>query len=382
MRQHARYKAYIPTMAVFLATLTQTAHAEVESFVVAGALYDDNLLRTPVPQSDTITQAKIGANLVSYFSRQQMQISSTLEKRHFQRYSAFDHIGYAGSARWRWQVLEDWSGDIGYDYVRELSAFDDRQDAMKDIRTEKHGHMNVEHDIDTRWRIRTQYARNEYGHSAVMQQTRDRTVGALYLTLAYATPRLTRIELKARDERHSFPRRQGDFYDFSKRVITSHIAYEIGPDTRAEGEVGWATQRYRNERYADYATWVARIEPRWSFGGAMTLRLLAARELTAVDENSAHHAVDDGVTIEPRWMWSTKIDFTVQAGYRHRDYLTDPRTRLTRDDTLRRLSASVRYMVWRHGEIGITLGQSRRASSMPNANFTSNQAAFSLRLTL
>lgn len=290
---------------------------------------DSNLLRVSddvaEEESDTLHRLEAGVELKLNLARQLATIRLDASRNEFERFSELDHDGRDLLGRLDWQIGNRLRGDVGYTNTRTLNTLVELQSPIRDQLTQQRGFASARYFLDPNWSVSSGLEHYELEHSANVNEVFDRREDSIYLNLYYLNVAKNQIGLQFKAINGELPEREfqpGIFVDNDYRQfeLNAIADWYLTGKTLLQGGMGYTRRNYRELGDRDFDGVAGRLTLNWLPTGKIQVAFTGRREITAVEDFSATHAIVTGLTVAPVWTPTAKIRVEGGFYYEERDF--------------------------------------------------------------
>lgn len=357
------------------AALSDTIHP----YAAVTYAYDSNLLRLedddPEALSDKLRAVVAGVVFERPVGRQLFTGSAKVTRVSFSRFDQLDYNGKDADVNWKWQLGNNFSGNIGGSYLESLTPFADFHSSERNLRIQRGSYAEGAWRVLADWQVRARTQRDGFDYRLSTQRYLDRVersnvVGFDYLGANGSTVGLQYTRL---DGDYQNPARFGDLAGdrgFTQDKVQLKVHWKISGVTELELLAGRAERNYNVFSRLDASGTNGRVHVSWAPLGAVRFTGDLWREFSAFEGSNASYSLNKGASVGASWAATAKIQ--VDASYRHerRDFpgLAGSGVSLDGHDTTRGALASVTYTP----RAGMQLVLSATRDSRQAGNFISS----------
>jgi len=400
------------------ALLTRSALAwEGDTFrpsISLGQFYDSNLFRlsdsanpSGIQRSDHYQVLSGGVNVDWKPGRQQLVASAM---KTFVRYDQNTFLDYQGNdlkATWNWRLGNRFSGNLGASEATGQSSFGDIG-VVNNKFTRKRRFGRADWSFHPRWQIGAGVEETDNSNSAPSQFVWDYHQTAEDVTLAYLTPKGSRLRTQVRRINASFPNQQilqaGLFFGVPVAQVADNsyeqTEYNLLGDWSLSGKVtlhgtaGWVDRRYDNilqsniigGYYAalaprsDFSGFNGRVTADWYATGKTLMSVSLYQELAGAQDINATSVLKKGASLNGVWLVREKWRLNAGVTFENRDFRGDMGTGLPhRTDDTWGSSLSVNYAPIQAVSIDLGVSSGRRDSNISVYEYTFHSAFVNIR---
>lgn len=297
--------------------------------------YDSNVFRladTADTQSsigsshreDYIFQPKVTGHVQTEVSRQRFYYDGSLFTRHYQEHSDLDYLGTTNALGWDWVVGSDWSGNLQYSNVRDLSAFEDISAAEKDMRTANKVTGSAAYNVLSDLQLFTDGEYDKEHHSTRSElNLNDMSIGG---GIRYLTASGNSIAY-----RHDYNQIDYDeAYNSSGTLLTADqrgyvqeadqliLMWLLGSDIQSTLNIGRATWDYDDATTKNKSSFGG-INFKWAYSPKTTFEVGYQKQLS-VPNQSLYTSMSNEYKAEVTWKPTEKLKLTGTYNYTKQNY--------------------------------------------------------------
>lgn len=371
-------------------------------YVSANQVHDDNLFRlddnetTTFSRSDTFTVLEAGLNVDWKPGRQQflLDVSKTLIRYNSNDFLDFDGDNLRGT--WNWRLGNHVKGSLGASRVNSQSSFENIGLVNNSVETTQR-FARAEWEFHPRWQIGAGVDTREKLNSDPSQLSDDLERLAHDVTLAYRTPKGSKLSAQIRQADADYPTlaklNVGVFADVADNSY-EQTEYNLLGDWQASGKlrieskVGWVERKYKNEFTSpppntipigfidrpDFSGLAGRLEGDWFPTGKTLVNAAVYRELAGTTDTNSSAVLKHGVALNGVWLMREKWRLDVGASYENRDFRGDPDISggpQREDDTVQG-SLSISYTPISQLSLGAGVQSGYRDANVPGSSYQFN----------
>jgi exopolysaccharide biosynthesis operon protein EpsL len=351
--------------------------------------YDSNLFRLSdsvspssalgsTARSDFISSVGVGLALDYVLSRQRVVADMRVSDDHYRHFGFLDNQSYSVAGATKWQLGNDWSGDLGYSRVRALAGFGDFRLPVKNLVTSERPYLLAKYQVGAALAVKAQISEQTYTNSAAASRNTDRTeqsyeAGAEFVP---ATGNTVGFDLRHTDGKFSNQPADGNF--IQEDYLTTFSAQLTGKSL-ASGYIGYTQRKYDQESQRDFDGPVGRIALRWQALPKTTLHFTAQREILPYDDITSSYALTNAASIQADWNATDKIAVVLRGETRDRRFIanqTGPVSALPeRKDDTQTLSLAVTYRMMKTLKLIARVGHERNTSNRETLDYRDSTAS-------
>jgi len=354
-------------------------------YVNLGVVHDNNLFRLPDanPQlfgvnpdnkSDTSFTKGVGFKFDKEISRQRLIADANLYETTFDKNDDLDYSGYDGRVAWLWRVGNDWNGEASYRKKKTLGGFADELLKAKDLVKYEYYLLNGGYQLDARWRLGAELAKEDQTHSAITRRSLDLDARAFGVNLTYRTPADNSVALHARRTDRDYPNRLSVgtvFFDNNNREdrVTLIGLWRYSGLLRLEGQVGYADITHDQLSVRDFSGYTWRAGGVWDTTGKIRVNFAAYRDIRLYEDIATSYIVAKGVNITPLYAITAKVNLQADLLWERRDFRGNPGFAAgfnlnDREDIYRQARIALTYQPWRFVDLSVAFETGDRSSNV------------------
>lgn len=326
-------------------------------FISLGQFYDSNLFRlsdganpSGIQRDDHYRVLSGGVNVDWKPGRQQLVASAT---KTFVRYDQNTFLDYQGNdlqATWNWRLGNRFSGNLGATETTGQSSFGDIG-VVNNQFTRKSHFGRADWMFHPRWQIGAGIEEDDSSNSAPSQAVWDYHQTVEDVTLAYLTPKGSRLRAQVRRVNANFPNQQILQAGFLFGVPVALVAdnsytqteynllgdWSLAGKLTLHGQAGWVNRRYENvlqsnivggyyaalEPRPDFSGFNGRVTGEWYVTGKTLLSMSLYQELAAAQDINATSVLRRGASVNGAWLMREKWRLNAGVTSENRDFRGD-----------------------------------------------------------
>jgi len=370
---------------------------DIKPFVNASVNYDDNVYRISTPEraklilgssdtSDVIKQIGVGLAVNLRLSRQLVNISSSVNRNSFNRFTSLDNTGRSNALTWNWQFGNDFYGQIGASENVSIAGFNENRIQERNLTTITQKFANINWNLIPDWTLRASGQQLNFENEAQFFSFLDREDSVYELGINYQNPLNTNIGIAYRVLDSSFINRVGFFKNalgdenIQKQAVLTASWLPTGK-TRLSTRFAQVSLDRKNAIIDGFSG----FNQRWGLDHALTgqinLSMAAYKELSPVDDVISTFVETKGISINPVWSLTSKV--LLRAGLRldKQDFIGSAGLTLDNEDRLddiKEASLGLVYTPTTKSQLQLQYLSSKRSTNLPNADFEFNSLNLSL----
>jgi hypothetical protein len=347
-------------------------------WVHGGLMYDDNLLRTPQPENDTVMRLGGGFRHVQrVIGRQSLIVEARADYYKFDQFSDLDHLAYSALGDWRWEIGNDLSGSLVLGRERRGADLGETNSPRRTLVTGTRLAGSAAYRLGARTRLRAGLA----GTQAERDDTDEVETRAVSASagIDYVSGLGNTLGLEARATDGNAPVDEDVLgiavvnNDYEEREVAVVATYALGERLRADGRLGRTSREYADIPNRDFEGTTWRLGAEWLPANKTRLALALYKEPRSIIDISAAHVVVKGVSFGPSWAATSKLVFSARLIREEREFQGDPRLALglvpLRDETINLVRLGAGWEPLRHWQVSAGIDFGERSSNFPGRDF-------------
>ncbi len=368
-----------------------------QPYVSYAYFHDDNLLRVPAAQmaaapdqqySDNYRRAEGGIMFDKYVSRQHFTGNVDMNRTSFSRFTELDNNGKDLLVNWKWQLGNDFDGNLGSSYSQSLTPFTEFHSEQLNIRVQRHQFFDGGWRVLPSWRVRTMLSHDSLNYDLTSQSALDYVSNTTEVGLDYLAQTNSTIGIQARRTRGSYPNPQslGPFVvdnSYTQNEYMCKVDWQATGKTRLQMLAGWGERKHEVFPDRDARGPSARIIVDWLPTGKTSATLTAWRDFSAIDGLTANYSLNKGISLKPVWSVTGKVSVDSFLKYEKHDYsgtaMFPGLLPAGQINTTRYASLSLTYKPIQNLDIGLTVYRDQQTSSSAGGDYLAKGVIVNLR---
>ncbi len=294
-----------------------------EPYVFAKGLYDSNLFRrSSDEESDTIWHLGAGFESDYKISRQHLVLDIELDRSLYNTNDQLDNTRIDGRGAWEWQAGNLWSGNLGYDYDKSLTSFNERIIPDRDMRTTQTAFFDAGYELHPDWRLVGGVDLVDVSYEERTQLDRQATSGLL--EVQYRNTLNTRVGLRGKFSAYELNDTEiGDVSisnDYDLTELSGVFYWEGSAKSALELRLGYTDVSYDELSERDFDGVSGRLIYHWLLTGKTKLDIAAWREPSTLNDEILDYVLSQGVSIKPIWEATPVITIRGELAYENDDF--------------------------------------------------------------
>ena len=338
-----------------------------------GFMRDNNLFRLPdgvqVPnpalninsKSDTAFIYGAGLRYDKMLSRQRVLVDLGVSETKFDKNSDLDYTGYDGKLAWYWRVGNDWDGEASYRKRKTLGGFADVVQKLQDLVQSDYYRLTAGYQLDNRWRVSAELAKEEHDHSAFNQRTLDVDAKTAGVGLMYRTPADNSIGAQARRTDRDYPNRGlvTPSNNHTEDRINAVALWRLTGLLRLDAQAGYVDVSHDQDSSRDFSGFSWRAAATWDATGKFRMTVTGFRDVRLYEDVNTDYIVANGINITPVYAITSKVTMQGDFIYEKRDF----RPNTSREDDFRLFRLGVVYQALRNVDLSLSWETGDRKSN-------------------
>jgi exopolysaccharide biosynthesis operon protein EpsL len=368
---------------------------KLEVFAQENITYDSNVFRLPdasdpcvsinsCAKDDTIFTTSLGAIFDIPYSLQRFQAAYTWYDARYRRFDDLDHQGHIGRAAWLWAVTPDVTGEISYDDQKGLAAFNNIQGRRPDMVTRRTALASGAWKVVPSWRLHAAANWGEARHTGELI-VNDVELEAIELGISYVTAQENRLGVAVRSEEGRNP---NDFVvggiafnnEYEQKSVGLQGRWVVTGLSRLDGRLDYTKREYERFSERNYSGPTFNLVHTYTPTGKLTIATIINRDVAPLEDVTASFVLVTGITVRPDWAISEKLNLRGNFGYARWEYFGVEPFAADYEHRVKVASATLMWRPTLRIALSGTLGTERRTSSLSNADYKVNTAAFEARI--
>lgn len=355
---------------------------DIQPYVRAGILYDDNLFRFSSKteasaagfsnMSDSVKTLDAGVQTNLRLSRQLFKLNASINDNQYNQYTFLDNTGKAYGLTWNWQLGDDVFGDLSTSRTQSIAGFNDNDIVLRNLRTFKRQRASVN------WRVLpslTMYANKEVStleNEELTFQNLDREDDSYEVGTRYQSTSGTQLGLFYRFLESDYVNRSGTTALIfgrknEQKQYGVNLAWVPTLKTRLSGQISHIAFTREDALQDDFNG----LNHRWNLDHALsaktTLGLIAYRELASVDDLLSTYVLFKGAGANIGWSPTSKLNVGGSYSIGKREFLGGSSifsAVVAREDNTKRLGLNIEYQPTTHASLQLRIADEDRDSNI------------------
>ena len=327
--------------ALSLLAVVQAKAEEVVTFEArASRLHDDNLFRlsdgvdaSPVlgtdQRADDLTQTEVALAVDKTISLQRLRFDIDGRDVRYGRFSVLDHRASRLSGEWLWSLGDVLTGRLGTRRDRLLTGFADfRPDSVvRNLETRIEHVATLDWRIGARWHLDTGATHRSVENSTSARQSSDYRSSEVLLGLRYVDAAGREASVRQRESKGEYPNRLLSLVldnTYAQRNTEASVRLPVSGASRVHASLGRVDRSYDEVPQRDYAGSYGHLGWDWDLGGKSSLRAMARRDLTTLEDFRASFQDIRTLSLMPTWAATDRLMFRAKLERSRRSHEGDP----------------------------------------------------------
>lgn len=407
MRRRTEIRKMVTAALMMVAGLP--VHAEgivdIKPYVGTSLTYDDNVFRFSNTDqaeaafgsskiSDIITRAEVGVNVDLRLSRQLISLTSNIKKNRYNHFKQLDNTGESFGIEWDWSYGSKLFGAIGATRSKALTSFDDLRVASGNIRNATRSYASINWQLHPNWLASLKGSTSNTKNSNVNFFGINAENNVVQAGIQYLSPKLTQVSISYRQIDTDFEDRTnlGSLILFGDKLRKKEVllsgAWRPTPKLAFSSKLTHFKLNYNNadfnvlpQRSVDGVN--KRVNISYAASAKTTLSISAFSELYELQDTLSTYVDVTGLTFNPSWRASEKVNITGNFQIDKRDFLGSTvfgsRDRIDRS---RNASVNVIYLPTTKTFVQLSYSKGKRTSNNDFFEFQYNLLSLNFRYNL
>ena len=373
--------------------LAQAAESQDDSFwipyvgVTGG--YDSNLLRrsslAPIPESfggdesTTFGTVFAGLRAEETYGRQRFTFDGELARRTYQDLDTLNHTGGSVDVAWHIKAGLNWTGQVTYNYLRNLRNFEFLEALTDDPRRSGRVGFKLIRTLGTRSQLELSGHHTDIRLDTPIPGAEDRLIDRdnLGLRYTYALGRQAKVgalvEHEVRDGVSN-----SDLGDFDHTSAGVFLQWSLTNKTHLEAEVHYAERDLDIPNGNDFDGVLGKLNFQWETTGKSTVQARYDRRLSNLADEIPGIALIDEIRIQPTWSPTDKIELGAYVHFERRNF----RSEQDREDRLFTTGGTFTWSLPRSIELSLLAEHRNREGNSPLSDYNGTIVSLTLQADL
>jgi exopolysaccharide biosynthesis operon protein EpsL len=364
---------------------------DIKPFINTSINYDDNVFRFSSPEqakaalgssdtSDVIKQIGLGVAVNLRLSRQLINLSSSINKNSFNRFTNLDNIGKANSLRWSWRIGSDIYGELGASEKVAIAGFNENRNQQRNLTTTNQKLASINWNFIPDWSISASHQQVDFENDLVSSRVLDREDKIYEAGVGYQNQNNTKLGLAYRVVDSSYPNRTGLTQltlgnESAQKEVVVTAAWLPTAKTRFSTRLAQVSLERKNSAISDFNGFSQYWSLDHSPTGKLNFNLSAYKSLSPVDDVVSSYVETKGIKINPDWNLTSKVLLRAGLGYEQRNYIGSAGISLNnedRSDESREASLALIYAPTIKSVLQLQYQGESRTSNQANSDYKYN----------
>lgn len=355
---------------------------ELQPYVRAGVLYDDNLFRFASKreaeaagfneQSDRVNTLDAGAQLNLRISRQLIRVNAGINDNKYNRYDFLDNTGKSYGITWDWRLGNDVFGDLSTSHSQSIAGFSDNDIIVRNLRTFKRQRASINWNVLSTWTLYSIAEYSDFENEEAVFQPLDREDDSYEVGTRFQTTSGTQVGLFYRYLKSDFINRVGTTALIFGRENEQdqyglNLAWLPTLKTRLTGQISTIRFTRENALQNNFNGLNQRWNLDYALSGKTSLGMTAYRELTSVDDLLSTYVLFKGAGANANWNATSKLNFNASYGVGKREFLGGSSVfsvPVEREDNTKRFGLNMAYAATEHASFQLRYVNEDRVSNI------------------
>lgn len=363
------------------------AMVELQPYVRAGVLYDDNLFRFASKreaetagfsqQSDRVNTLDAGAQLNLRISRQLVRVNAGINDNKYNRYDFLDNTGKSYGITWDWRLGNDVYGDLSTSHSQSIAGFSDNDIIVRNLRTFKRKRASINWNVLSTWTLYSIAEFSDFENDEAVFQPLDREDDSYEVGTRFQTTSGTQVGLFYKHLKSDFINREGTSalifgIKNDQEQYGLNLAWLPTLKTRFTGQISTIRFTRENALQNNFNGLNQRWNLDYALSGKTSLGLTAYRELISVDDLLSTYVLFKGAGTNANWNATTKLNFNASYGVGKREFLGGSSVfsvPVEREDNTKRFGLNMAYAPTEHASLQLRYVNEDRVSNITSFEY-------------
>lgn len=360
---------------------------ELQPYVRAGVLYDDNLFRFASKreaeaagfneQSDRVNTLDAGVQLNLRISRQLIRVNAGINDNKYNRYDFLDNTGKSYGITWDWRLGNDVFGDLSTSHSQSIAGFSDNDIIVRNLRTFKRQRASINWNVLSTWTLYSIAEYSDFENEEAVFQPLDREDDSYEVGTRFQTTSGTQVGLFYRYLKSDFINRVGTTALIFGRENEQdqyglNLAWLPTLKTRLTGQISTIRFTRENALQNNFNGLNQRWNLDYALSGKTSLGMTAYRELTSVDDLLSTYVLFKGAGANANWNATSKLNFNASYGVGKREFLGGSSVfsvPVEREDNTKRFGLNMAYAPTEHASLQLRYINEDRVSNITSFEY-------------
>ncbi len=359
--------------------------------VLGGVAYDSNLFRL---SDDTDAQAAIGtsdrSDMIFQFgaggkyelrkSRQKFIAEINVTEYKFNDFGDLDNTSSDLRGEWKWELGNNWNGELGLAHRRYLERFANFQRYVRDMVDQDRLYGSANYLLNSRLKFTLDADRYDTEHGDQTRNVLDSKLDNRAFTGNWVTPAQNTIGLKYRTADASYPNRDtiGTLSvdnSYKEDELSVVAQWTVTGASKIYARLGHTKRNFDELPTRNFSDPTWRLTYLWRPTGKAGLEVAIWREISEFQDLSANYVRVTGLSVTPTWSLTPQVALRGKIAYETRDYAGDPglgAVAAQREDKDTVFQITALWTPLRLTELIMTLESGKRTSNQRFADYDYN----------
>lgn len=355
---------------------------DMQPYVRAGILYDDNLFRFASKAeaqsagfsklSDSVKTLDAGIQTNLRLSRQLFRLNASINDNQYNQYTFLDNTGKAYGLTWNWQLGDDVFGDLSTSRTQSIAGFNDNDIVLRNLRTFKRQRASANWNVLSSFTLYANQENSVLDNEELTFQSLDREDDSYEVGARYQSTSGTQFGLFYRFLASDYVNRTGTTALIfgrknEQKQYGVNLAWLPSVKTRLSGQVSHIAFTREDALQDDFNG----LNHRWNLDYALSaktnLGLTAYRELASVDDLLSTYVLFKGAGANVGWNLTSKLNMSGSYGVGKREFLGGSSifsAVVAREDNTKRLGFNIDYQPTTHAALQLRIADEERESNI------------------
>lgn len=355
---------------------------DMQPYVRAGILYDDNLFRFASKteaqsagfsnMSDSVKTLDVGVQTNLRLSRQLFRVNASINENQYNQYTFLDNTGKAYGLSWNWQLGDDIYGDLSTSRTQSIAGFSDNDIVLRNLRTFKRQRASANWNLLSSVTLYGTKENSVLDNEELTFEGLDREDDSYEVGTRYQSTSGTQVGLFYRYLESDYLNRTGaTALIFGRKNEQKQYGLNLvwlpTLKTRLSGQVSHIAFTREEAIQEDFNGINHRWNVDYTLSAKTTLGMTAYRELASVDDLLSTYVLFKGASANVGWNITSKLNMNGSYGVGKREFLGGSSifsAVVAREDNTKRFAWNLDYQPTAHALLQLRFVDEDRASNI------------------
>lgn len=264
--------------------------------------------------------------------RQHFLISGSANQNWFQNNQGLDYTGWNTAATWKWQLLSDLKGQLGYTNFENLGSFTNLNRYIANLSNTQTFFGNASYLFHPNGQIRIGYNRLELAYDNASRKNGDLTQNTYDVNLEYLSQKDYILGLHFSQTDGLYPNRpyssninQNPFHldsGFTRNVY--EVTWNWKPETNkiaVDGALGYNEQNFPHVSARNFGSMAGQLNVHYLYSEKTSIDLILQRLITQSFNTNSSFLQLQSIELNPKWIPTPKVTIGLPLRYYQQSYL-------------------------------------------------------------